>query len=284
MQSQITLVVSAATLSDLCQLKLSVPHYLFQNRPSVKLWLFKLNPFYTWAPVRFLLSNPIHFIQLIVYVQVQGLNFYTIKQHLFRADMVLTCWDIFALYSNSVLKILFIALTSMSLISGLSMFFQTLTKSPTQIIKQDGEEVRVLWSAVKALRAVILQWISSVYGCLTHYKSLWKRWPVGSWVLWSSRSGFQNPIFSLTNCVALNKFIKISHQQMLIYNNTSFLSLGSTLNEAVAVNYGQVPGTCLWPISIPQLLPSPNLSASWIQGYHGLYPGSPLKVKNSVMY
>ena len=60
----------------------------------------------------------------------------------------------------------------MSLISGLSMFFQTLTKSPTQIIKQDGEEVRVLWSAVRALWAVILQEISSVYGCLTHYKSL----------------------------------------------------------------------------------------------------------------
>lgn len=198
--------------------------------------------------------------------------------------MVLTCWDIFALYSNSVLKIFFIAVSSMSLISGLSMFFQTLTKSPTQIIKQDGEEVGVLWSAVRALQAVILQWMSSVYGCLTHYKSLWKRWPVGSWVLWSSRSGFQNPIFSLTNCVALNKFIKIYHQQMLIYNNTSFLSLGSTLNEALAVNYGQVPGTCLPPISIPQLLPSPNLSASCIQEYHGLCLGSPLKVKNSMMY
>lgn len=29
------------------------------------------------------------------------------------------------------------------------------------------------------------------------------------------------------------------------------------------MNYGQVPGTCLLPISIPQLLPSPNLSASY---------------------
>lgn len=87
MQSQITLVVSAATLSDLCQLKLSVPHYLFQDRPSV----LKLNPLYTRAPVRFLLSNPIHLIQLIFYVQVPGLNFYPIEQHLFRADVVLTC-------------------------------------------------------------------------------------------------------------------------------------------------------------------------------------------------
>lgn len=48
-----------------------------------------------------------------------------------------------------------------------------------------------------------------------------------------------------------------------IYNNTFFLGLGSRLNEAVDVNYGQVPGTCLLPISIPQLLPSPNLSASY---------------------
>ena len=125
--------------------------------------------------------------------------------------MILTCWDPFVL--NSVLGIFFIALSSMSLINWLSMFLQNLTKSSTQIIKQDREEVRVLWCAVRALWVVILPWIGSLYGRLTHYESLQKRWPVGSWVLWSSRNGFETPALSLTNGVALNKFIKISHQQ-----------------------------------------------------------------------